>query len=364
MDHSCYSSRAAAASRPDSYNPQESASQNLKDIQDIIERVQRIQLVQEHRITELECQLESRHESRAQFVLFSHLPPELRCQIWELAIPSQVFRPFRYLEPSFLECKSLVPPVISRVCREARYVAHRRGALYCHEFLAPISWAWFDRQRDILDLSPYGLSENGFIPLQTRLLEQTEAIILDVGLVTGSLIAGLFGKSSQLGNVHTIYLMAGNPFLVEKQSWHPHAVARLFRDQSFTLVDLEDRQELEQLEQILEMSGTVEVSFMSKWHKDTIARLQAQIRPLDETMKVWKDAKQLLMEGWVSHNHGAPSLAKSFFHENGAIKEDQVRKAYPRLPTVKLVQTFEVAPVSQLAKWYKEGSCVMEDVRG
>jgi hypothetical protein len=201
--------------------------------------------------------------------------------------------------------------------------------------------------------------------LQTRLLKETREIMLDVGLVDYSLIAGLFSKSSQLTGVHTIYLMSGNPFQVEKQSWHPHAVARLFRDRSFALVNIEDCQELEQLEQILEMSGGVEATFMSKWHEDTIARLQAQIRPPAASIKTWKDAKQFLMEGWISHNHGIPSLSKSFFEETGSIKEDEVRKAYPEMPTIKLVQTFEMAPVSQLAKWYKEeGRCVVEDVRG
>ncbi|KAL6900235.1 hypothetical protein GGI43DRAFT_64355 [Trichoderma evansii] len=342
---------------PSNY-PQKYISENLKEIQDMIERIHQIQTLQKKRIIELGRQLESYREKQAQFAQFSRLPPELRRQIWELTIPSQIFRPFRYLEPSYLEWKSLPPPTISRVCREARHVAYQHGALYRHEFLAPIFWTWFSGQRDILDLSPYCMSENGFIPLQTSLLREARAIILDVGLVNDPLITGLNSKSSHLGNVNTIYLTVGNPFQVEKRSWHPHAVARLFRDQSFALVDVENSQELERLEPIFQMSGGDEVKLMNWWNRDAITRLQEQIRPPADKMKAWKDAKQLLLEGWPLYHLETP-LAESFFNEKRVIKEDKVRKAYPQMPTVKLVQIFELTPVSRLAKWR-----MFEDVRG
>lgn len=370
MDPSCRLRGAwvAESTQPSLYNSRDSALRNLEEIQDMIERVQRIQFLQEQRITDLERQLESHRESTAEFPFFSRLPPELRCRIWELALPVQIFRPFRFLQPSFLEWKSLVPPAISRVSREARYVAYQSGALYCHEFLAPVSWTWFSGHRDILDLSPYRMSENGSIPLQTRLLEETSAIMLDVDLVDSQLIAGLFGEGSHLRNVRTIFLMAGNTFQVEKQSWHPHAVARLFGGQSFAHVDIEDDQELKRLEQmLLEMTSGVDGSFMSKWHKDAITRLQAQVRPPATTMEPWRKAKQLIMEGWILYNAGASSMhmPKSCFKGNGMIKEDEVKRLYPQMPAINLVQTFELAPVSQLAKWYKKhGRRAIEDVRG
>lgn len=343
---------------PSNY-PQKSVSENLQEIQNMLERIQRIQILQEHRIVELGRQLESYRQRQAKFAQFSRLPPELRRRIWELAIPSQVFRPFRYLEPSYLEWKSLPPPTISRVCREARHVAYQHGGVYRHEFLTPIFWTWFSGRRDILDLSPYCMSENGFIPLRTSLLRETRAIILDVGLVNGPLITGLNSKSSHLGNVDTIHLAVGNPFQVEKRSWHPHAVARLFGDQSIALIDIGNDQELERLEQILQMSGTDEVNFMrSWWHRDIITKLQGQIRPPVDMMKPWRDAKQLLLEGWISHHLETP-LAESFFNEKREMKEDEVRKAYPQMPTVKLVQTFELTPVSRFAKWG-----MFEDIRG
>ncbi|KAL7787967.1 hypothetical protein V8C37DRAFT_389200 [Trichoderma ceciliae] len=370
--------RAATSSDPGPYNPRESVSRNLQQIQDMMERVERVQFLQEQRIAHLERQLESHRKSRAEFAPFPRLPPELRCQIWELAVPWQIFRPFRFLQPSFLEWKSPLPPAISRVCREARYVAHQRGALYRHEFLTPVAWAWFNGHRDILDLSPYSMAENEIIPLQLRLLEETRAVMLDAGLIDGQLVAGLFSKDSLLRNVHTIYLMAGNTFQVERQSWHPHAVARLFGDQSFALVDIDDNQELERLEQILEMTGGgADGVFTSKWHEDAIARLQAQIRPPAADMKVWKTAKRRIMEGWISHkhgdhdnhdnhdNHGALPLPKSCFGEEGMVKEGEVRRLYPQMPTVKLVQSFELAPVARLAKWYNdEGRLMIEDARG
>ncbi|KAL9488143.1 hypothetical protein ACSS6W_000420 [Trichoderma asperelloides] len=342
-----------------SSHAQNSVLENLKEMQDMVQRLQRIQILQERRIMQLGHQLESYRERRAEFAQFSRLPPELRRQIWELAIPSQVFRPFRYLEPSYPEWKSLPPPAISRVCREARHVAYQQGALYRHEYLAPIFWTWFSGQRDILDLSPYCMSENGFIPLQTSLLREAKAIILDAGLVNDPLIAGLNSKSSQLEKVETIYLTVGNPSQVGKRSWHPHAVARLFRDRSFALVDIEDGQELERLEQILQMSGSDEVNLMNWWHRDAITRLQDQIRPPADKMRAWRDAKQLLLQGWISYHCPTLPLPESFFDENGKIMVQEVRMAHPQIPKVQLVQAFELIPVSRCAKWR-----MLEDIRG
>ncbi|KAL7947925.1 hypothetical protein V8C42DRAFT_316141 [Trichoderma barbatum] len=364
MDPSCCLREAwtAAFTQPNVCTSQDSIPVSIEEIQDTLQKVHRIQLLHEQRITELERQLASHRESTAEFSFFSRLPPELRCRIWELALPVLVFRPFRFLQPSFLEWKSLAPPAISRVCREARYVAHKNGALYCHEFLAPLSWTWFNGHKDILDLSPYHIVEDGFIPLQKSLLQETRAIILDVDLVDSLLITGLFGESSRLPNVRTIYLMAGNTFQAERESWHPHMVARLFNSQSFAHIDIEDDEEVERLEQLLlDMTSRPDGSFMDKWHRESITRLRAQVRPPATVMEPWKKAKQLLMQGWMSHNAGASSSHAS----NSMIEEDEDRRAYPQMPAVKLVQTFELSPVSRLAKWYKEhGRQVIEDVRG
>ncbi|KAL7815869.1 hypothetical protein V8C44DRAFT_348166 [Trichoderma aethiopicum] len=345
-------------------------ARNLKDVEDVLERAQRVQFIQEQRIEELERQLlASRRENAAVFPFFSRLPPELRCQIWKLALPAQIFRPFRFLQPSFLEWKSLAPPIIAGVCREARDVAYRHGALYCHEFLAPLCWTWFNGHTDMLDLSPFKMKkESQFIPLQKKLLQETRATMLDAETVDDLLLTGLFGEDSQLPNVCIIHLMAGNTFQVDKQSWHPHAVARLFGGQSFVHVDIEDEQEVARLDRLLlaAMSGA-DGSFMSKWEKEAITRLQAQVRPSADKMKPWKKAKQLVMQGWISHNGEAfpKDIPSSCIGDDGMMKEDEVRKLYPHMPVVKLVQAFELAPVPQLAKWYKQcGRQMMEDVRG
>ncbi|KAL6797731.1 hypothetical protein GGI42DRAFT_329701 [Trichoderma sp. SZMC 28013] len=369
MDASCCVTEActAASIQPRVYNSQISTLKSLEEIQHVIEKLQRVQLLQEHRITELERQLKSHNGSVAEFPYFSRLPPELRCLVWELALPVQIFRPFRYLQPSFLEWSSVIPPTISRVCREARYVTHSQGALYCHEFLAPMSWAWFNGHKDILDLSPYRIAKDGFIPLEAKLLKETRTVLLDVDHVDSRLITGLFGEGSRLPNVRTIYLMAGNIFLAERQSWHPHAVARLFGDKSFSHVDIEDDEEVERLEQLLrEMASACDGSFTDKWHRDTITRLQTQVRPEATVMGPWKKAKQLVMQGWMSYNVDASSLdIESYIKEDGMMKEDEVRKSYPQMPAVKLVQTFELSPVTKLAKWYKDyGRQYIEDVRG
>lgn len=338
-----------------SYN-QKSILESLKEMQETVKRFQNIQFLQEQRIIQLGRQLESYRARQAEFAPFKRLPPELRRYIWKLAIPPQIFRPFRYLEPSHLELKSLPPPTISRVCREARVVACQQGMLYHHWFLAPVFWTWFSGRRDILDLSSYCISENGFIPLQAGLLRVARTIILDVGLVNELSIAGLNGKSSHLQSVNTIYLSVGNPFQVENRSWQPQAVARLFRDQSFALIDVEDDQELEHLEQILEMSDSYDIHAMGWWHKEAVTRLQGRIRPPAEKMKAWRDAKLLLLKGWMSHRYPMLPLAESFFDQ---MSHQEARKLYHQLPTVKLVQTFELIPVSRFAK-----RRMREDIRG
>ncbi|KAL6856686.1 hypothetical protein J3F83DRAFT_394487 [Trichoderma novae-zelandiae] len=370
MDTSYCLLEAAPSTSSTRYDSQTSTARNLEDIHDILKRAQRVQFLQEQRIKELEGQLlASRRESAAEFPLFSRLPPELRCRIWKLALPVQIFRPFRFLQPSYLEWKSLAPPTISGVCREARYVACHNGALYCHEFLAPLSWTWFDGHTDILDLSPFRMKkDSSFIPLQKKLLQETRAIMLDVDAVDSLLLAGLFGEDSQLPNVRIIHLMAGNTFQVDKQSWHPHAVARLFGGQSFVHVDIEDEQEVARLDQLLlaAISGA-DGSFMSKWETDAITKLRAQVRPPTDKMEPWRKAKQLVMGGWISHNSEASprDIPKSCIGENGVMKKDEVRKLHHRMPVIKLVQTFELAPAPRLAKWYKDcGRQMMEDVRG
>ncbi|KAL7894498.1 hypothetical protein HDV63DRAFT_216295 [Trichoderma sp. SZMC 28014] len=340
---------------PSSYN-QMSVLEIIKEMQETVKRFQNIQIVQEQRIIQLGRQLEAHKVWQAEFAPFKRLPPELRRYIWKLAIPRQVFRPFRYLEPSHLECKSLSPPTISRVCREARAVACQQGMLYRHWFLAPVFWTWFSGRSDILDLSSYCLSENGFIPLQSGLLRVARAIILDVGLVNELSITGLNSKSSHLESVDTIYLSVGNPFQVENRSWQPQAVARLFRDQSFALIDVEDDQELDHLDQILDMSDGCDIHAMGCWHKEAVTRLQGRIRPPAETMKAWRDAKVLLLKGCMSHRYPMLPLAESFLDQ---MSHQEARKRYPQLPTVKLVQTFELTPVSRFAKRH-----MREDIRG
>lgn len=335
---------------------QKSVVESLKEMQKTVKRFQDIQILQEQRIIQLGHQLESYRERQAEFAHFSRLPPELRRHIWRLAIPPQIFRPFRYLEPSHLERKSLPPPTISRVCREARQVAYMQGALYRHDFLAPVFWTWFSGRRDVLDLSSYCISENGFIPLQAGLLRGARTIILDVGFVNELSITGLNSKSSHLGMVNTIYLSVGNSFQVENRSWQPQAVARLFRDQSFALIDVEDDQELEHLEQILRLVGNDDTNAMSWWHREAVTRLQGRIRPPAEKMKAWRDAKLLLSKGWMSHRYPMLPLAGSFLDQ---MTEEEARKLYPQLPTVKLVQTFELTPVSRFTKWH-----MGEDFRG
>ncbi|KAM0472039.1 hypothetical protein ACHAPX_008986 [Trichoderma viride] len=333
--------------------------ENLKEMQETVKRFQNIQILQQQRIIQLGRQLESYRARQAEFAPFSRLPPELRRYIWRLAIPPQIFRPFRYLEPSHLERKSLPPPTISRVCQEARLVAYQQGALYRHWFLAPVFWTWFSGRRDILDLSSYCISENGFIPLQTGLLRGARAIILDVGLINDLSITGMNSKSSNLQSVNTIYLSVGNPFQVENRSWQPQAVAQLFRGQSFALIDVEDDNELKRLEQILEISDSDDVddvNGMGWWHTEAVTRLEGIIRPPVEKMKAWRDARLLLSKGWMSHRYPMLPLAESFLDQ---MSQEEAEKMYPQLPTVRLVQTFELTPVSRFTK-----RRVREDVRG
>lgn len=314
-------------------------------MQGTMERILKIQMLQEQRIIELGRQLESYREKQARFSLFSRLPPELRYHIWNLAMPLQILRPFRHRQPFTPKWKSLTPPTISRVCREARHVAYRQGTLHRHGYLTPVSWTWFSGKSDIIDLSAYRFAEDSFIPLNTSLLQAARAIVLDLHVVNDLSIPALNSPSSHLGNVDTIYLSVETPFQVERRLFNPHAVARLFRDQSFALIDIEDDQELEHVEQILQDSGHDENNVMGGWHMDTFTRLQEQIRPLAEKMKTLRDAKQLLLEGWMSHHYRTLPLAEGFLGENREMNEEGARKRYPQSLTVKLVQTLELMPV-------------------
>lgn len=367
-------SAAPSALRADSPMSPEAVTSTLKHVQETIIRLQRRQYFQEVRINDLEHQLESYAANAAQFPLFSKLPPELRRKIWALALPSQIFRPFRHLQPSFLERKSLPPPLISGVNREARQVAYENGTFYCHEVFSPLCWAWFDGSRDTLDLSPYYMSENGYIPLQTKLLRETQTLMLDVNLIDDTMITGVFGKDSHLTSVHTVFVMAGNAYRIDKQSWHPHAVARLFDNQAFAHVDIEDPQAVERLLGIIELAGQANGCSMSQWHVEDIARLREQIQPPEDVVTKWNDAKRRLMEGWIKHHRGEDEeLPRDLFDDDGTFKEDddgnfdqdKIRNAYPDMPAIKLVQTFELEPIPRLAKWLQiKGRSWVEDARG
>ncbi|KAL7920052.1 hypothetical protein ACQKWADRAFT_322503 [Trichoderma austrokoningii] len=319
-------------------------------MQEMIAQFKKSQKAQGKRIKELDRELQWYRKRQAEFAPFKRLPPELRRYIWRLVVPLQIFRPFRNLEPSLPQWKSLLPPTISRVCREARHVAYEEGALYCHDFLAPARWTWFNGRKDVLDLSSYCIGENGFIPLQDSLLHEARTIIIDVGIVNELSIAGLNSEWSHLDNVEAIYLAVAKPFEVQKRTWQPHAVARLFGHRSFAIVDVEDEEELERLEDILETSCLENINFMGWWHTESVERLQEQVRPPPEKKRAWKEAKEQLLKGYKSRHDPPPPLIDI------QIEGEEATQHVARLPTVKLVQTFELTPSSRYTpSWMHEG---------
>lgn len=93
----------------------------------------------------------------AQFIKFAQLPPELRQEIWRLAIPSRVIEldipdssmwyksgsdtgPYGYpmCYPRHTFQRNAAKPVVSQVCYEAREVVHKYGC-YIEKWLPPTS---------------------------------------------------------------------------------------------------------------------------------------------------------------------------------------------------------------------------------
>ncbi|KAI0162121.1 hypothetical protein GGR57DRAFT_311641 [Xylariaceae sp. FL1272] len=100
------------------------------------------------------------------FTNFACLPKELRLTIWECCLPNRVAE----VCDALLECITrdickrngleyrprrtvpLVPPLISRVCQEARKVALHRSALQLMGISK--SEAWFDKRTDAISIDP------------------------------------------------------------------------------------------------------------------------------------------------------------------------------------------------------------------
>lgn len=139
------------------------ASEHLHLLPSILEKIDRRLAILEERLLSTDTQ-KNKQEGFPQFL---RLPIEIRLAIWELAIPRRMFTPWqddRHIDndpdadPSF--CRSaegLPPPSISRVCRESRFVARKRGKMFLlyqtHETKQRLSyWTWFDRAHDVVQL--------------------------------------------------------------------------------------------------------------------------------------------------------------------------------------------------------------------
>jgi hypothetical protein len=135
------------------------------------------------------------------FPQFSRLPVEIRCMIWNFAIPCGIVHLVEHRLTAIdagwcvWSCKQKqTPPAITQVCREARTVACRTGALVplkCpskNEFEWPssfaIEWTWFDPTRDTLFFSFYSHQGGGgmcFSNLEDSLYTQARYITLECG---------------------------------------------------------------------------------------------------------------------------------------------------------------------------------------
>lgn len=102
------------------------------------------------------------------FDYFTMFPTELRLEIWSYCLPSRIVEVHDALYDSplpgmpldlhqkvvaqLLRSLPLAPPIISKVCRESRYVALRHGGLW------PIGLkharAWFDKRTDSISFDP------------------------------------------------------------------------------------------------------------------------------------------------------------------------------------------------------------------
>jgi hypothetical protein len=186
------------------------------------------------------------------FPQFRHLPTEIRCLIWEMAIPRRKFWLGSLTAPS--PGLALPPPPVSQVCHESRSIALRRGRLFCLYYTYGFShgvnnlwgdlpdihysrggrlyWTWFDGARDVIELGKDVVLPPGGM----EILRQAETILMTLNDVTSSFdgLKAIFSDKQVRQNLRTFNVQWCKQF-VDEDIWHRHVVANIFGGDSLAV---------------------------------------------------------------------------------------------------------------------------------
>lgn len=171
-----------------------------------------------------------RHQTREPaytFPKFSKLPSEIRCYIWDYAIPHRYI--MKTEEANILQ----QPPDVAQVCREARSVATRHGQMWKTSYLGRSQWTWFQADRDVVIWA--GSGDLGDLPSAVK------TIVLPGDKFeenTTDFFRALIQKDG-FCNLKTIYVERCNKFTMVGKEWSPQVTMDLFAFDRIILPDME-----------------------------------------------------------------------------------------------------------------------------
>lgn len=212
------------------------------------------------------AQLRQESLETPRYAAFGKLPPEIRCAIWALALPSAEVKVILEDDKQGHRAPAVVawsyatrrpPPAVAHVSREARAIACRTGRMVpvggCardaesgpEEFLFAQQWGWFDPRRDTVTLDIR--SRTLHPPFQTipTLAYHTERIVLSMENAGATLLLEHVFSPRLFPNLRNIDCRARPRTLMPA----PVAGAMLFRGKSEITIDLDRIDDFPPLEQ-------------------------------------------------------------------------------------------------------------------
>lgn len=339
------------------------ASEHLHLLTSILEKVDRRLTILEERLLSSDTQT----NERAGFPQFRRLPAEIRLAIWELAIPRRLFTPWQdhrydgspHGVPRF--CRSaegLPPPSISRVCRESRSVARKRGKMFLlyqdRGMRQRFSyWTWFDGAHDVVQLREHSIPKPfGFEDGLKELLRHAESILVQACFVQRSWVDWLF-KSEMRSALRTINIQRTAPETAHRLRWHPEAIVKLMGSESFFMLDLEDPGEVHRVLEVLECNTSRQCWNFQFWHHCWVT-MMAKGGDNDITT-----AQNTFRDCWLSreytdeesNEHSSDAESNGYppdeesnehpFDESSDTSLTELQRGLEGMPEIRLVYTFE-----------------------
>jgi hypothetical protein len=255
------------------------------------------------------------------FPQFRSLPAEIRILIWDLALPTRTIaivssHPGRPTSGGLSWYKfeaKYQPPAIANVCREARKVAFRRGALLglensLHRGRLPMfqpkgttcarEWSWFDPSRDTIRLALPDNSLAESVPLLgfPRLVE---SILLEVGGEQSPWVESLFNPRD-FPCLKTISVIAGIVQVCKRRDVSTEAL--IFNQTTAPLiVDLDDHSTLQRIATKLgvDASQTLNVKAWRDSSRAISEQSDRWVEMLDASPnEAWNEYKKAQGNGW------------------------------------------------------------------